>query len=327
MDARDYDHAGTCLAHDSVVEWPDSHERMTRDQWIPVNAEYPGDWAAVMEQAVATDTVVVGVTRVFARTSSGPVLYRGVVLPVPGGGDGWADGVLERRGAGRAAVGGSGGPGGCPQPIDLLPTTATAGLSAPCVAPRRGEGGVHVWDRTAQSRYVTVRDRLAREGVWQALARFHPVMAGSIPLGLDTEATDVDVLVEAGNLKAFRQQCTYTWGGRPGFSLAEREWQGSPAVICRFPADSRLCEVFAQPRPVAEQQGFRHLIAEWRLLTAGGEALYHAVRAARMRGLKTEPAFAEVLRLEGDPYVALLLDRCSDDTLQDIVVRRHASPR
>lgn len=184
-----------------------------------------------------------------------------------------------------------------------------------------------MWDCTAQSRYVTVRDQLAREGVWQALARFHPVMAGSIPLGLDTEASDVDVLVEASDLDMFRQVCEAAWGAGPDFFVAERVWQNVPAVICHVRVDSLFCEMFAQAQPVAWQRGFRHLIAEWRLLTAGGDALYHAVRAARMRGLKTEPAFAEVLRLEGDPYVALLLDRCSEDTLQEIVARRQASPR
>ncbi|MDA8199872.1 MAG: DUF4269 domain-containing protein [Thermaerobacter sp.] len=182
-------------------------------------------------------------------------------------------------------------------------------------------------DPAPQSHDAMVRRQLAREGVWDALARFHPVMAGSIPLGVDTEASDVDMLVEAGNLKAFGQECEFTWRGRPGFSLTEREWQGAPAVICRFQVDSRFCEVFAQPLPVAEQRGFRHLIAEWRLLIAGGDALRHAVRAARRDGLKTEPAFAGVLGLDGDPYVALLLDHASEDALREIVARWQASVR
>ena len=171
------------------------------------------------------------------------------------------------------------------------------------------------------SRYAMVRGQLTRQGVWDSLARFHPVMAGSIPLGLDTDASDVDVLVEALDLKTFRRVCERTWGSYPDFFVAGRVWQNLPAVICRVRVDSLFCEVFAQAQPVALQRGFRHLIAEWRLLTIGGDALYHAVRAARRRGLKTEPAFAEVLRLEGDPYVALLLDRCSEDALQAIVAR------
>lgn len=111
MDARDYDHAGTRLTHDSVVDWPDSHERMTRDQWIQVNAEYPGDWAAVREQVVATDTVVVSVTRVFARTSSGPVLFVVSFFQFQAAGicgltEYWSDVVLDApRSAARVARG------------------------------------------------------------------------------------------------------------------------------------------------------------------------------------------------------------------------------
>lgn len=183
-----------------------------------------------------------------------------------------------------------------------------------------------MFDPEPQSRYAAVRGQLTREGVWDALARFHPVMAGSIPLGLDTDASDVDVLVEALDLETFRRVCKRTWGSHPDFFLVDRVWQDLPAVICRVRVDSLLCEMFAQAQPVALHRGFRHLIAEWRLLTAGGDALYQAVRAARRRGLKTEPAFAEVLRLEGDPYVALLLDRCSEEALQQIVARWQSAP-
>ena len=143
--------------------------------------------------------------------------------------------------------------------------------------------------------------------------------------GLDTDTSDVDVLVEAANLNAFGQLGERTWGDRPGFGRAERHWQGLPAVICRFEAAGRLCEVFAQPLPVAKQRGVRHLSAERRLLIAGGDALRDAVRAARQRGLKTEPAFAEVLRLDGDPYDALLLDRAAQETLRQVVARWQAS--
>ena len=75
MDARDYTQAGALLTQDCLVDWPNTHERMNRDQWIRVNAEYPGAWAAVIEQVVATDTVVVSATRVFARSAPDPVFY------------------------------------------------------------------------------------------------------------------------------------------------------------------------------------------------------------------------------------------------------------
>ena len=42
----------------------------------------------------------------------------------------------------------------------------------------------------------------------------------------------------------------------------------------------------------------------------------------RARGVKTEPAFAAVLKLKGDPYLAILdLERCDDTRLSDLLVR------
>ena len=52
---------------------------------------------------------------------------------------------------------------------------------------------------------------------------------------------------------------------------------------------------------------------EQRLLAFGGDALRIAVMAQRANGMKTEPAFATVLGLNGDPYRAMLdLQRSSD---------------
>jgi hypothetical protein len=43
----------------------------------------------------------------------------------------------------------------------------------------------------------------------------------------------------------------------------------------------------------------------------------------RRDGLKTEPAFADILGLDGDPYLALLdLEAVSDDTLAQMLRSR-----
>jgi hypothetical protein len=42
----------------------------------------------------------------------------------------------------------------------------------------------------------------------------------------------------------------------------------------------------------------------------------------RSRGVKTEPAFATVLRLKGDPYLAILdLECCDNGRLNHLLVR------
>ena len=64
-------------------------------------------------------------------------------------------------------------------------------------------------------------------------------------------------------------------------------------------------ELFGQPCPVQRQRACRHLIAEARLLALGGAEARDAIRKRKRSGMKTEPAFADYFRLEGDPYDVL----------------------
>ena len=61
-------------------------------------------------------------------------------------------------------------------------------------------------------------------------------------------------------------------------------------------------------------------MAERRLLDLGGPYFREAILTLRNRGMKTEPAFASVLGLAGDPYVAMrALFAASDDQLADLI--------
>ncbi|MFO6431650.1 DUF4269 domain-containing protein [Erythrobacter sp. W302b] len=67
---------------------------------------------------------------------------------------------------------------------------------------------------------------------------------------------------------------------------------------------------------VPEQVGWRHFLIEKRLLELGGDGFRSAIKNRRRCGMKTEPAFAEILNLRGDPYQALLdIESWSNDAL------------
>ena len=60
------------------------------------------------------------------------------------------------------------------------------------------------------------------------------------------------------------------------------------------------------------------MIAEGRLLRLGSRALRDRVVALKRSGMRTEPAFAQLLGLGGDPYRAVLeLEGESDEALRD----------
>lgn len=144
-------------------------------------------------------------------------------------------------------------------------------------------------------------------GVLDALASYDPVVVGTFPLGLHRPGSDVDVLCVAADLDRFEAHARETFGGRAGFRSHRRRRDGQPdAAVVRFELDGVPVELFAQPVPTAEQRGFRHFVVEQRLLSIGGKDFAAEVRGARRSGESVEIAFAEVLQLTGDPYLAIL---------------------
>lgn len=146
---------------------------------------------------------------------------------------------------------------------------------------------------------------LEESGVLERLAAFDPRIAGTFPLGLDLPGSDIDVVCHAADLDAFADAVWRCFAGCEGFALWQ--WTRAPhAVIAGFRLAGVPFEIFGSPEPVDEQAGWRHFVVEQNLLELGGAALSQAVRAERARGAKTEPAFANVLGLAGDPYAAML---------------------
>lgn len=78
-------------------------------------------------------------------------------------------------------------------------------------------------------------------------------------------------------------------------------------------------ELFCQKIATDHQWGVRHFRVQARLLALGPD-LKEAVMRLKREGLKTEPAFAKVLLLSGDPYVALLeLESLGDAQLLEVI--------
>ncbi|MGH6747011.1 DUF4269 domain-containing protein [Novosphingobium sp.] len=146
---------------------------------------------------------------------------------------------------------------------------------------------------------------MAASGILPGLARFDPHVAGTFPLGLAVPGSDIDVLCHAPDPDLFAAALWAECGRFEHFAM----WQWRKAdrpVVATFSVEGLAFEIFGQARPVAGQHGWRHFTVEQRLLGLGGTAFRDAVLAARRAGAKTEPAFAQVLGLEGDPYRAML---------------------
>jgi hypothetical protein len=156
--------------------------------------------------------------------------------------------------------------------------------------------------KTQRAAYYT----LQKLQVFTLLAAYDPILAGTIPLDIDILGSDLDIVCHATDTEAFAHNLHDHFGHFDNFRLQYTFVDGLPTVISQFKFKDFTIEIFGQPRPVMEQNAVRHMIAEERLLRYGGQEVRRRIRLLKEQGLKTEPAFAAVFGLPGDPYRTLL---------------------
>ena len=158
-------------------------------------------------------------------------------------------------------------------------------------------------------------------GVLKALRAYDPRVAGTPPLGVETEKSDIDILCHAPDPNAFLTDIQNAYGTMSDVRIWQWISKGRP-IIVTFHAHGWDFEIFASPQPVALQNGWRHFDIERRLLAIGGQGLKEAIKRLRQQGMKTEPAFWSALKQSGDPYTGLLsLETATDDALREKLAR------
>ena len=156
-------------------------------------------------------------------------------------------------------------------------------------------------------------------GIETLLVDFDPILVGTLPLNIDIEGSDLDILLEIPDEYQYAQVLFPYFAEYANFRYRRKMIRNETAWLTNFFAHGFEFELFAQQKPTAEQVAYRHLVAEYRLLEIGGEVAREAVRELKRGGLKTEPAFAEYFRIDGtDPFDALLvLSELDDEALQN----------
>lgn len=161
---------------------------------------------------------------------------------------------------------------------------------------------------TQQAAFAVLQDA----HLFELLASFCPVLAGTIPLDVDLPGSDLDILCEVREFAPFATRIRGAFGHLPDFYQNTKALNGVASHITRFTwtltpnGVSFPIEIVGQAVPTGEQRAFRHLVAEARLLAWDGEAARNTIRALKRAGMKTEPAFAHYFGLGGEPFAAVL---------------------
>jgi hypothetical protein len=139
------------------------------------------------------------------------------------------------------------------------------------------------------------------------LQNFKPVLTGTLPLDLFIPGkSDLDIIIQSDRLQILEQTLLGLFANKKKLTTKFMMVRKRPTLLCRFIQQDFQIEIFCQPVPVKQQLAYRHMVIEHWLLSTRGASFKKKILELKANDVKTEPAFAQVLGLEGDPYDALL---------------------
>lgn len=153
-----------------------------------------------------------------------------------------------------------------------------------------------------QSTYQT----LIGHQIMEKLEAYAPILTGTIPINIDIESSDLDIICYWENKGNFIEALTTLFAAEKDFQLHESLIEKQETIVCNFKIDTFEIEVFGQNIPSESQNAYRHMLIEHQILQREGEDFRLKIIELKKNGYKTEPAFAKLLDLEGNPYHALL---------------------
>lgn len=144
------------------------------------------------------------------------------------------------------------------------------------------------------------------------LQAYSPVLTGTIPIQIDIEGSDLDIICEVGDFDSFEDEVGTGYGRMQGYRVAKTQEN----IVINFVSGGMEIEVYGMNRPTHEQNAYCHMLVESRLLQLGGEDFREKIIDLKKHGIKTEPAFCRVLGVEGNPYENMLDEALMTEALK-----------
>ncbi|WP_267405122.1 MULTISPECIES: DUF4269 domain-containing protein [unclassified Chryseobacterium] len=150
---------------------------------------------------------------------------------------------------------------------------------------------------------------LNKHRLFEKLKFYSPILAGTIPIEIDVEGSDLDIIFEVDFRfeEDFLDDLMFS-KFIPNDADVKVEYpiiNGEKCITINFILEDFPIEIFGQNKPTIEQNAYRHMIAEHKILQEKGEDFKQKIIELKKKGIKTEPAFGILLGLE-NPYEDLL---------------------
>lgn len=160
--------------------------------------------------------------------------------------------------------------------------------------------------KQGNSRQKLVYLEIIQLNLFEKLKTYKPILTGTIPIEIDLPTSDLDIICECENHDEFSRFLIEQFGNKKDFKISTTILDGEKSTIAEFKTKNFTFELFGQNIPVENQNAYKHMIVEYNILKEKGEAFKQEIKRLKARGMKTEPAFAKLLKLEGNPFDELL---------------------
>ncbi|WP_343705617.1 DUF4269 domain-containing protein [Flavobacterium sp.] len=147
---------------------------------------------------------------------------------------------------------------------------------------------------------------LTKHQVLENLAEFDPILVGTIPINIDIENSDLDIVCYWKNKSDFIARIKYLFEKENRFSIREIIIDNQESIVANFFIEAFEIEIFGQNIPTELQNGYRHMVIEDQILSSKDENFRLEIIKLKEKGIKTEPAFGLLLGLNGNVYQKLL---------------------
>lgn len=139
--------------------------------------------------------------------------------------------------------------------------------------------------------------------LFEILNEYKPILVGTIPINIDLDESDADIILQTINLKNLYQLLLESFSKYGQFQLRISD---SKVLTSSFIIDETQIEIYATDIDTEKQNGYLHMIKEYEILQNRDESFKMEIIKLKKQGIKTEPAFCKLLNIGGNPYVELL---------------------
>ncbi|HAK42803.1 MAG TPA: DUF4269 domain-containing protein, partial [Clostridium sp.] len=146
---------------------------------------------------------------------------------------------------------------------------------------------------------------LKKLDIFNTLKDFSPILVGTIPINIDIGSSDLDIICEVYSFEEFQEIIEINYFMHNKFHINSYV-NNEKILTIGFYVDNMEIEIYAQSLETYKQNGYRHMIVEDRILKLAEDKAREEIIKLKKEGLKTEPAFARYLGIEGNPYEELL---------------------